>query len=459
MIVELLGFMADCWPKLLAGGWFALFNIVLKSAFSDKQKYKIVRFVGLFLVSSAFLSIVGEFYIHKIYSFIIGNTSVTDEYSLLLICLNIFGDGLMVFLGGVCYTYINDMKNYLGATLYLEFVCIERLCLVLAVDPLSYLVIMVVVQLIFYLAQRKYLPYFFNNSPIDWKRIYIYLVGLFLVLDLLYGAFYIFPELATNAVDMQNLFWLDAMALINTGFVVGYLKINIAAAKEQEEKDSYFKKLQSSQEDIIASLAEISEAKSGETGQHVRRVAEYSRIVAERLNLSKYEVATIRISAMMHDLGKLMIRKEVLEKPGRLSPEEFEEMKKHTQYGWELLANSEGDIIDMARVIALQHHERWDGKGYPAGLKGNEISIYAQIVAVTDVYDALTSVRSYKAAWTPVIALGEILNQRGKHFSPAVVDAFVICFNEIEAIRVEYSDIDAKEIMGHDKKNEKLLSS
>ena len=173
MIVELLGFMADCWPKLLAGGWFALFNIVLKSAFSDKQKYRIVRFVGLFLVSSAFLSIVGEFYIHQIYSFIIGNTSITDEYSLLFICLNIFGDGLMVFLGGVCYTYINDMKNYLGATLYLEFVCIERLCLVLAVDPLSYLVIMVVVQLIFYLAQRKYLPYFFNNSPIDWKRIYI----------------------------------------------------------------------------------------------------------------------------------------------------------------------------------------------------------------------------------------------------------------------------------------------
>nr|MCR5416985.1 HD domain-containing protein [Pseudobutyrivibrio sp.] len=108
--------------------------------------------------------------------------------------------------------------------------------------------------------------------------------------------------------------------------------------------------------------------------------------------------------------------------------------------GGELLSKNDGYLIKMAREIAVQHHERWNGNGYPANLKGNDISIYAQIVSVTDVYDALTSKRSYKESWEPSVARKEIIDQRGKQFSPKVVDAFITCYDKIEEIRTEYSD-------------------
>ena len=135
-----------------------------------------------------------------------------------------------------------------------------------------------------------------------------------------------------------------------------------------------------------------------------------------------------------------MISQDILEKPGRLTPEEYAIVKEHSAFGWNLLANSKGEVMEMARGIALEHHERWDGGGYPGGLKGDEISIYAQIVSVADVYDALTSKRSYKDAWDPDDARKEIVVQRGKQFAPRVVDAFVSCYSEIEEIRRQYAD-------------------
>ena len=143
---------------------------------------------------------------------------------------------------------------------------------------------------------------------------------------------------------------------------------------------------------------------------------------------------------MMHDLGKLRISQDIIEKPDKLTTEEYDIVKQHTQYGWDILSNSEGDLIKMARVIAVQHHEYWDGNGYPLGLAGNGISIYAQIVAVADVFDALTSVRAYKDAWSVEEAKAEIIKQRGKQFSPRVVDAFIDNFNEICHIKEKYID-------------------
>lgn len=138
---------------------------------------------------------------------------------------------------------------------------------------------------------------------------------------------------------------------------------------------------------------------------------------------------------MMHDIGKLLIPREIIEKPGKLTDEERAIMSEHTNYGKEILANSKGEIISMARTIAYEHHERWDGTGYPRKIAGNEISVYAQIVSVADVYDALTSVRSYKAAWSSEEAYDEILRQRGKQFSPTVVDAFCNCYDRIKEIQ------------------------
>lgn len=194
------------------------------------------------------------------------------------------------------------------------------------------------------------------------------------------------------------------------------------------------------QEEMILSFAEITENKSGQTGQHIKRVSEYSRILAQQLGLDPEQVDHIRIASTMHDVGKLLIPSEILEKPGRLTDEEYATIKTHTTMGGQLLKNVEGEEMRLSRTIALQHHERPDGKGYPEGLKGDGISLEGRIVAVADVYDALTSRRSYKDAWKEEDAYNEILKGRGTQFDPAVVDAFVQAHDRILEVQQEFRD-------------------
>ncbi|MCR4567473.1 MAG: HD domain-containing protein [Pseudobutyrivibrio sp.] len=444
--MEFLVYLSSYWTKIVAGCWFALMNIFLMVTFGGCKRHLIKRCLLLFCVSSAFLSIISQFCIDNVFWIVVENASIKKGLTVLFVALSTVIDAVMVLIGGILFVHITNFRNYIGAMIYMEYVCIERLCSVLAVDSLSFIVIFALLQMIFFILQRKDIPYLFDKRVINCKLSVIYLSGLFIVLDMLYGAYIIFPELSANSLGIKNIFWLDVLALLNTAFVIGYLRISITASREHEEKLTYYERLQSSQEDIIISLAEISEAKSGETGQHIRRVAEYSKLLAKELGMDSFKVENIRIASMMHDIGKLMIGQEILEKQGKLTQEEFEVMKKHTQYGWELLANSKGAIMNMARVIAAQHHEHWDGSGYPSHLKGDEISIFAQIVAVTDVYDALTSQRCYKDAWIPLVARKEIVEQRGRHFSPRVVDAFMECYSKIEEVRVEYADYSAPSI-------------
>lgn len=194
-----------------------------------------------------------------------------------------------------------------------------------------------------------------------------------------------------------------------------------------------------SQEEVTLAFAEITEAKSGQTGKHVKRVSEYSRVIAEALELPPNEVNKIRIASMMHDIGKLLISPQILEKSGKLTDEEFTIMKEHVVIGENLLHNAPGDIMEMSRVIAQQHHEWWNGGGY-LGMKGEEISLYARICAVADVYDALTSVRSYKKAWSAEEAFGIITKEADTHFDPKVVWAFAQHFDEIKQVQEEYKD-------------------
>jgi len=194
------------------------------------------------------------------------------------------------------------------------------------------------------------------------------------------------------------------------------------------------------QEEMIMSFAEITENKSGQTGQHIKRVSEYSRVLAEELGLEPEHVEHIRIASTMHDVGKLLIPSEILEKPGRLTNEEYAVIKTHTTLGGKLLDNVEGEEMKLSRTIALQHHERYDGKGYPRQMAGEEISLEGRIVAVADVYDALTSKRSYKNAWTEEDAYNEIIKGRGTQFDPKVVDAFVSAHDRILEVRDKYRD-------------------
>ena len=189
-----------------------------------------------------------------------------------------------------------------------------------------------------------------------------------------------------------------------------------------------------SQMEVIASFASIVEAKSGQTGQHVRRVAEYVRLLASNAGYPSNEVDRISIASMMHDVGKLMIPSSIIEKPGRLTPEEFELMKKHTLYGEELLHNAPGQIMLYARIIAAEHHERYGGGGYPNNLHGSEINPISRMTSIADVFDALVSKRSYKSAWQPEEAFKEIEAGAGTQLDPDYVKIFLEHQRDIIAI-------------------------
>ena len=191
------------------------------------------------------------------------------------------------------------------------------------------------------------------------------------------------------------------------------------------------------QETLIAALSEIIESKSQHTGYHVKRVAEYTGILCRGLGFSEEDTWKISTAAMMHDVGKIMIPSEIIEKPGKLTEAEFDEVKKHVEYGKKMLGNAPGEIMKISTEIAYQHHEKWDGKGY-LGLSEEQIDPYARCVAVADVFDALVTKRPYKKAWTPGEAYDEIVSQRGKHFAPEVVDVFVEHFNEFLGVLQKY---------------------
>lgn len=193
------------------------------------------------------------------------------------------------------------------------------------------------------------------------------------------------------------------------------------------------------QENLILSLSQIIENKSENTGQHVKRVSEYTSVLCKSLGCSEEESWKISLAAMMHDVGKIMIPETILEKPGRLTREEFDIVKKHTVFGKQMLEKSPGELFTISTDIAFQHHERWDGNGY-IGYKGEEISRYARCVALADVFDALVSRRPYKTPWPPQKAFDEIVSQSGTHFDPEVVDAFEKNFDKFIEIMERYPD-------------------
>jgi response regulator RpfG family c-di-GMP phosphodiesterase len=194
------------------------------------------------------------------------------------------------------------------------------------------------------------------------------------------------------------------------------------------------KEVESTQKEIIYTLGEIAEARSRETGHHVKRVAEYSRLLAYKYGLSEEECEMIRMASPMHDVGKLGVPDYILNKPGKLDPDEFEIIKTHSMIGFDMLKNSQRNIMKAASVIALEHHEKFNGKGYPKGLKGEEIHIYGRITALADVFDALGNDRVYKKAWELDKILELLKEEQGEHFDPVLVDIFFDNLQEILAI-------------------------
>jgi putative two-component system response regulator len=200
------------------------------------------------------------------------------------------------------------------------------------------------------------------------------------------------------------------------------------------EVESATRHLIEREEEVIWRLARAIEYRDGDTGEHVSRVAAICRILAGAMGLSEERCRIIYLAAPLHDIGKIAIADAILGKPGKLTPEEMNEMRKHVTIGARILENGSSDLIRIAELIAQSHHERWDGTGYPDGLSGYDIPVEARIVALADVFDALCSVRPYKSAWPVERAREEVRRLRGTHFDPACVDAFDACWPEIAAV-------------------------
>lgn len=197
--------------------------------------------------------------------------------------------------------------------------------------------------------------------------------------------------------------------------------------------------MQENQKGLIYSFAEISESKSKFTGEHIKRVAEYMRVLGKASGFDSEYVDKLAAASMMHDIGKLMISEEILDKPDKLTDEEYQIMKNHVLYGEALLKNCPGEMMHLACVLAKEHHERWDGTGY-LGMKGEEIAYISRLMALCDVFDALTSDRYYKKGWSLEDTYDEIVRLSGKHFDPKVVKLFIQHFDEFKAIHNKIPD-------------------
>ncbi|WP_153731681.1 HD domain-containing phosphohydrolase [Sporosarcina obsidiansis] len=194
------------------------------------------------------------------------------------------------------------------------------------------------------------------------------------------------------------------------------------------------------QKEIITTMGEIGESRSQETGFHVKRVAKYSYLLACLSGIPESEALKFKYASPMHDIGKVAIPDSILLKPGKLTEDEFVLMKQHTTIGHNVFKKSKRELLQIASIIANEHHERWDGNGYPKGKKGEDIHIYGRITAVADVFDALGSDRVYKKAWPLEKITTYMAEERGKQFDPRLVDLFLDNLDQFIAIRDEFID-------------------
>ncbi|MDP2714835.1 response regulator [Rheinheimera sp.] len=219
--------------------------------------------------------------------------------------------------------------------------------------------------------------------------------------------------------------------------LLSYFSHNIAIAYENIRLREL---MRDSQRELSYILGEAVEKRSKETGSHVKRVANYSYLLAIKAGLAEYDAEVIKLASPLHDLGKIAIPDHILNKPGKHDADEWAIMLQHAELGYQILQHSTNEILQMGAIIAQQHHEKWNGKGYPQGLSGHNIHIAGRITALADVFDALGSDRCYKKAWPLDEIIELIRRERGQHFDPALADILLNNLDAFVAIRDAYPD-------------------
>jgi putative two-component system response regulator len=200
-----------------------------------------------------------------------------------------------------------------------------------------------------------------------------------------------------------------------------------------------------SREETVARLASVAELHDDETHQHVQRMSRYAALLADKIGLDPKRSEEIRVASMLHDIGKIGVPDEVVMKPGRYDEAEFEAMKRHCEIGFKILSGSEGEPLETAAVIALTHHERWDGSGYPHNLKGEDIPLEGRIAAIADVFDSLTTDRIWRKAHPFGAVLEMMKAKRGTHFDPDLLDLFMRSLGIVLSIKEQYSETKTSE--------------
>lgn len=246
----------------------------------------------------------------------------------------------------------------------------------------------------------------------------------------------IFVTALSDSGDEEKGFSLGAVDYItkpfNPAIVKARVRTHLSLVQAEEVLET---RLQ-----IVQCLGKAAEYRDNETGMHILRISHFARTIAKAIGFSDEQADELLHAAPMHDVGKIGIPDAILLKPGKLTAEEWEVMRQHPAIGARIIGEHKSSLLQLAATIALCHHEKWDGSGYPNGLAGEEILLEARIVALVDVFDALTSERPYKKAWPIEEALEFIRQQSGSHFDPMLVDVFMDCLPEILHIRDRWAD-------------------
>lgn len=249
----------------------------------------------------------------------------------------------------------------------------------------------------------------------------------------------IFHQILKNKSKDDETYWINITIIPiknDKEIIIEYMWI----INDLTELFNLNEEIQSTQKEIIYKMGEIGETRSKETGNHVKRVAEYSELLALLYGIDEKEANLLLVASPMHDIGKVGISDSILKKPAKLTDEEYAIMKEHSMIGYNILKDSKRDILKAAAIVAKEHHEKYDGSGYPFGLKGEDIHIYGRITALADVFDALGSERCYKEVWKDEKIFQLFRDEKGKHFDPKLVDLFFDNIDKFIQIRERYSD-------------------